>query len=228
MIRDVPLRSRGKWTRKASQDLVRLFLDLMQPCVYDLMIDSCPTILPWRPYRYTSMLTGFRRTSPASLSTLSMCVVQPSPVVDGVIAATRRVLRSCLHLDMLVLSLDTTCTALPTVGVGSSSSSNSGRHAAAPAVVMLPTSQHAALARQCDHCLYVLPFALRARIMWHDIAARGGTYGGSGVSGTTQDVSAFVQAWCEAEERGAMSVMQRLAEKAVPSSCGRKSGTWMR
>ncbi len=167
---------------------------------------------------YTSTLSGFRGTSPASLPALthvalSTRAVQPSAIVDEVVAAARRMLRSCPHLVMLVLSLDTTGTALATAAGGSSN--GGGGNAAAPAIITLPASWRTALARQRDPRLYVLPFALRARIMWRDIATGDGMCGGGGASGATQDVFACAQAWREADERGATSVMVRLAEEAA-------------
>ncbi len=62
---------------------------------------------------YTSTLCGFRGTSPASLPSLthialSTRATQPPSVIDEVLAAARRVLSTCPHLVMLVLSLDGT------------------------------------------------------------------------------------------------------------------------
>ena len=162
---------------------------------------------------YTSTLSGFRGTSPASLPTLThvaLCTraTQPSPVIDEVIAAARRVLTSCPHLVMLVLSLDTTGSAHTTAAVGSGSSSSSSSNAP-PSIITLPAPWRTALARQRDPRLYVLPFALHARMMWRDIAA------GGGAGSTTQDVFACAQAWREAEERGAASIMVRLATEVA-------------
>ena len=170
---------------------------------------------------YTSTLSGFRGTSPASLPALThvaLCTraTQPSPVIDEVIAAVRRVLSSCPNLVMLVLSLDTTgsahMTAVSAGGSGGSSSSNSiygGGGNAMPSIITIPAPWRSALARQRDPRLYVLPFALHARAMWRDIAA--GDVAGS----ATQDVFAWAQAWREAEERGAASIMVRLATEVA-------------
>ena len=46
-------------------------------------------------------------------------------------------------------------------------------------------------------------------MMWRDIAA------GGGAGSTTQDVFACAQAWREAEERGAASIMVRLATEVA-------------
>ncbi|KAN0118340.1 hypothetical protein V8E52_005316 [Russula decolorans] len=103
---------------------------------------------------YTSTLCGFRGTSPASLPSLthialSTRATQPPSVIDEVLAAARRVLSTCPHLVMLVLSLDSTGST-PT-----------------------PAAIAATLGRQRDPRLHVLPFALHARIMWRDIVAGG-------------------------------------------------------
>jgi hypothetical protein len=50
--------------------------------------------------------------------------------------------------------------------------------------------------------------------MWRDIAGAGES-GGAGGGGPTQDIFACAQAWREAEERGATSVMLRLAAEAA-------------
>jgi hypothetical protein len=169
---------------------------------------------------YTSTLSGFRGTSPASLPILThvaLCTraTQPSPVIDEVIAAVRRVLSSCPHLVMLVLSLDTTGSPHTTATAGSgsssssSSSSSSGSSNAPPSFITLPAPWRAALARQRDPRLYVLPFALHARMMWRDIAA------GDAAGSSTQDVFACAQEWRKAEERGAASIMARLATEVA-------------
>jgi len=44
VIRDAPLRSGGEWIMKILRDLVRSFPDTY---ALSLMVDSCPTILPW-------------------------------------------------------------------------------------------------------------------------------------------------------------------------------------
>ena len=161
---------------------------------------------------YTSTLSGFRGTSPASLPALTHVVLctramQPSPVIDEVIAAARRVLSSCPHLVMLVLSLDTTGTAHTAAAAGAGASGGSGN--ATPSAITLPAAWRTALARQRDPRLHVLPFALHARVMWRDIAA--GDVAGS----ATQDVFACAQAWREAEERGAASILMRMATEVA-------------
>jgi len=158
---------------------------------------------------YTATLSGFRGTSPASLPALThvaLCTraTQPSPVIDEVIAAVRRVLSSCPHLVMLVLSLDTIASAAASGAGGSSSSGNATSY-----ITTVPAPWRTALARQRDPRLYVLPFALHARAMWRDIAA--GDVAGS----TTQDVFACAQAWREAEERGLAPIMMRLAAEVA-------------
>lgn len=166
---------------------------------------------------YTSTLSGFRGTSPASLPALThvaLCTraTQPSPVIDEVIAATRRVLSSCPHLVMLVLALDTTGSAHTTSATcagGSGGGGGGGGGYAMPSIITLPAPWRTALARQRDPRLYVLPFALHARAMWRDISA--GDVAGS----ATQDVFACAQAFREAEERGAASIMVRLATEVA-------------
>jgi hypothetical protein len=174
---------------------------------------------------YTSTLSGFRGTSLACLPALTHVALatraaQPPTVVDEVLAAARRVLTSCPHLVMLVLSLDTTGTAHTTSAAAAAAaaacaggSGDSNLAGATSSIITLSAPWRAALARQRDPRLYVLPFALHARIMWRDIAGAGEA-GGAGGSGVTQDIFACAQAWREAEERGATSVMERLAEDA--------------
>lgn len=171
---------------------------------------------------YTSTLCGFRGTSPASLPSLthialSTRATQPPSVIDEVLAAARRVLSTCPHLVMLVLSLDSTgstptpaAIAASTAAVAATTAScaHGGIGTATPSIITLPVPWRAALARQRDPRLHVLPFALHARIMWRDIVAGGE---GSGV----QDVFACAQAWRDAEARGATSVMLRLAAEAA-------------
>ncbi|KAI0278422.1 hypothetical protein BGY98DRAFT_541153 [Russula aff. rugulosa BPL654] len=173
---------------------------------------------------YTSTLCGFRGTSPASLPSLthvalSTRATQPPSVIDDVLAAARRVLSTCPHLVMLVLSLDSTgSTPTPTAIAASAaaaaaaatpaSCAHGGIGIATPSIITLPVPWRAALARQRDPRLHVLPFALHARIMWWDVVAGGE---GSGV----QDVFACAQAWRDAEARGVTSVMLRLAAEAA-------------
>jgi len=177
---------------------------------------------------YTSTLSGFRGTSPACLPALTHVALatraaQPPIVVDEVLAAARRVLTSCPHLVMLVLSLDTTGTAHATSAAAAAAAaactSGSGGSDLASAttsssIITLSAPWRAALARQRDPRLYVLPFALHARIIWRDIAGAEET-GDAGGSGMTQDIFACAQAWREAEERGVTSVMLRLAAEAA-------------
>jgi hypothetical protein len=114
---------------------------------------------------------------------------------------------------MLVLSLDTSGSAAAASGAnGSSSSSGSGSGGnATPYTVPLPATWRTALARQRDPRLYVLPFALHARVIWREIAA--GDVAGGGAA--TQDVFACAQAWREAEERGIAPIMARLATEVA-------------
>ncbi|KAF8492183.1 hypothetical protein F5888DRAFT_1806908 [Russula emetica] len=172
---------------------------------------------------YTSTLCGFRGTSPASLPSLthialSTRATQPPSVIDEVLAAARRVLSTCPHLAMLVLSLDSTGSTPAPAAIAASTAAAAAATAAScahggigtvtPSIITLPVPWRAALARQRDPRLHVLPFALHARIMWRDIVAGGE---GSGV----QDVFACAQAWRDAEARGATSVMLRLAAEAA-------------
>jgi hypothetical protein len=173
---------------------------------------------------YTSTLCGFRGTSPASLPSLthialSARATQPPSVIDEVLAAARRMLSTCPHLVMLVLSLDSTgstptpaaiaaSTAAAAAAATATSCSHGGIGTATPSIITLPVPWRAALARQRDPRLHVLPFALHARVMWRDIVASGE---GSGV----QDMFAYAQAWRDAEARGATSVMVRLAAEAA-------------
>jgi hypothetical protein len=170
---------------------------------------------------YTSTLCGFRGTSPASLPSLthialSTRATQPPSVIDEVLAAARRVLSTCPHLVMLVLSLDSTGSTPTPAAIAAStaaaaataaSCAHGGIGTATPSIITLPVPWRAALGRQRDPRLHVLPFALHARIMWRDIVAGGE----SGV----QDVFAWAQAWRDAEARGASSVMLRLAAEAA-------------
>ncbi|KAH9979141.1 hypothetical protein BJV74DRAFT_134913 [Russula compacta] len=167
---------------------------------------------------YTSTLTGFRGTSPASLPALthialSTRAAQPSHVIDDVIAAARRVLSSCPNLVILVLTLDA-------AGSGpTSSSSGAAGGSVTPSIIMLPPLWRAALARQRDPRLHVLPFGLHARIMWRDVigdaeCAEAET-AGAGAGARALDIFACAQAWRDAEARGATSVMLRLAAEAA-------------
>ena len=175
---------------------------------------------------YTSTLCGFRGTSPASLPSLTHIALttratQPPTTIDEVLATAKRVLSTCPHLVMLVLSLDATgSTPTPTAitsaaaaaaaAAGNDTCPHEGSGTATHSIVTLPVPWRAALARQRDPRLHVLPFALHARIMWQDVVA-GADGGGSGA----QDVFACAQAWREAEARGATSVMLLLAAEAA-------------
>ena len=170
---------------------------------------------------YTSTLCGFRGTSPASLPSLTHIALttratQPLSVIDEVLTAARCVLSTCPHLVMLVLSLDSTGSTPTPASIAASTAAAAatapscaqGSGTATPSIITLPIPWRAALARQRDPRLHVLPFAPHARIMWWDIVAGGD---GSGV----QDVFACAQAWRDAEARGATSVMLRLAAEAA-------------
>jgi hypothetical protein len=152
---------------------------------------------------FTSTLSGFRGTSPASLPALTHVALatRAAQPIDEVLAGARRMLSTCPHIAVLVLSLDATGGAAPT--------SSSNNAALAPSIITLPAPWRAALARQRDPRLHVLPFALHARIMWRDIVA------GTGTAGGAQDVFAIAQAWREAEARGAAHVLLRLAAEAA-------------
>ena len=174
---------------------------------------------------YTSTLCGFRGSSPASLPSLTHIALttratQPPSIIDEVLAAAKRVLSTCPHLVMLVLSLDATgstptpstiTSAAAAAAAANATCTHGGSGTATPSIITLPVPWRAALARQRDPRLYLLPFALHARIMWRDVVA--GTEGGGG-SGA-QDVFACAQAWREAEARGATSVMLLLAAEAA-------------
>jgi len=171
---------------------------------------------------YTSTLCGFRGTSPASLPSLthialSTRATQPPSVIDEVLAAARRVLSTCPHLVMLVLSLDGTgSTPTPTTIAASTAAAaaaaatctHGSSGTTTPSIVTLPVPWRAALARQRDPRLHVLPFALHARIMWWDIVT-------DGEGAEAQDIFTCAQAWRDAEARGATSVMVRLAAEAA-------------
>ena len=171
---------------------------------------------------YTSTLSGFRGTSPASLPSLthialSTRATQPPSIIDEVLAAARRMLSTCPHLVMLVLSLDPTGSTHTPAAIAASTAAAAATAAscahgavgtATPYIITLPVPWRAALARQRDPRLHVLPFALHARIMWRDIVAGGENSG-------VQDVFACAQAWRDAEARGATPVMLRLAAEAA-------------
>ena len=173
---------------------------------------------------YTSTLCGFRGTSPASLPSLTHIALttratQPPSTIDEVLAAARRVLSTCPHLAMLVLSLDATGSA-PSPAVASAAAAASVANASCThtvsetvthSIITLPVPWRAALARQRDPRLHVLPFALHSRIMWQDIVAGAEDAGGSGA----HDVFSCAQAWRDAEARGATSVMLLLAAEAA-------------
>jgi hypothetical protein len=167
---------------------------------------------------YTSTLAGFRETSPASLPALTHLAltaraIQPQAVIDEVIAGVRRILAACPNLVMLVLTLDHVPLAIPAASSGGSNGNDILQFPGIPATT-LPEPWCAALARQRDPRLHILPFALHPRLIWQDIAADDG--GGSGSdegedakAGRMRDVFAYAQAWREAEACGAMNVMKR-------------------
>ncbi|KAH9991887.1 hypothetical protein BJV77DRAFT_1068020 [Russula vinacea] len=159
---------------------------------------------------------------PPSLTHIALTTraTQPPSIIDEVLAAAKRVLSTCPHLVMLVLSLDATgstptpstiTSAAAAAAAANATCTHGGSGTATPSIITLPVPWRAALARQRDPRLYLLPFALHARIMWRDVVA--GTEGGGG-SGA-QDVFACAQAWREAEARGATSVMLLLAAEAA-------------
>ncbi|KAH9959983.1 hypothetical protein BC827DRAFT_427927 [Russula dissimulans] len=159
---------------------------------------------------YTSTLSGFRDSSPASLPALthvalSTRAAQPPAIIDEVLAGARRVLSNCPHLAILVLSLHGTTSGGP--NTTSPGNTGAGGGGAGLVAITLPALWRAALVRQRDPRLHVLPFALHARVMWRDVVAGG--------SGGPQDVFACAQAWREAESRGATSVLQRIAGEAA-------------
>ena len=173
---------------------------------------------------YTSTLCGFRGTSPASLPSLTHIALttratQPPSTIDEVLAAARRVLSTCPHLAMLVLSLDATgstpspavTSAAAAAAVANASCTHAVSETVTLSIITLPVPWRAALARQRDPRLHVLPFALHARIMWQDIVTGPEGVGGSGA----HDVFACAQAWRDAEARGATSVMLLLAAEAA-------------
>jgi hypothetical protein len=166
---------------------------------------------------YTSTLTGFRSTSPATLPALTHLALttraaQPQTVIDEVIASARCVLATCPNLSILVLSLDHVNFAIPS---SSSSVGNNGngtlQYPGVPAIT-LPQAWRLALVRQRDPRLHVLPFALHPRLMWRDVAGGdGGDESEVTITGGVRDVFAYAQAWREAEACGATSDLLRLA-----------------
>jgi hypothetical protein len=140
---------------------------------------------------YTSTLTGFRGTSPATLPALthialSTRATQTPAIIDDVLASARRVLSACPELAMLVLALEGAQVQAQV------------ELAQAQGSIALPAPWRAALARQRDPRLYVLPFALRARLAWQDIIAG------------APDVFACARVWRDAEARGDADGMLRL------------------
>ncbi|KAI0246921.1 hypothetical protein BJV78DRAFT_88112 [Lactifluus subvellereus] len=170
---------------------------------------------------YTSTLTGFRGTSPASLPALTHLALitratQPQAVIDEVLAGARRVLATCPNLAILVLALDHVGLTVP-----SSTSGGNGNGTlqgpGAPAII-LPPPWCAALARQRDPRLHVLPFALHPRLMWRGIvgdSAGSGDQDEDAAVGGARDVFAYAQAWREAQACGATTVMLRLAAEVA-------------
>ena len=145
---------------------------------------------------YTSTLTGFRDTSPADLPALthvalSTRAAQTPATIDEVLASARRVLAACPELAMLVLALEG-AQVQAQMELAQEEAHDSG------ATPPLPAPWRAALARQRDPRLYILPFALRARLAWQDIVAG------------APDVFACARAWREAEARGDAAGMLRL------------------
>ncbi|KAI0261890.1 hypothetical protein BC834DRAFT_421921 [Gloeopeniophorella convolvens] len=135
---------------------------------------------------HTSTLSGFRDSSLASLPALTHVALttratQASHAIDEVLASARRVLATCPNLKMLVLSLD-------------------GAHGVLPAPWRAALS--VAPARQRDQRLYVLPYARRPRVEWHDIASG------------APDVFDFARVWRDAEARGLHATTVRLAAEA--------------
>ncbi|KAI9509574.1 hypothetical protein F5148DRAFT_1345502 [Russula earlei] len=172
---------------------------------------------------YTSTLSGFRGTSPASLPelthvALSTRAAQPAAVIDEVLAGARRLLKTCPNLAILVLSLHAAgsgsgsgSAAAAAAGTAGAGSGGAGSGSSTPAVVSLPASWRVALARQRDPRLHVLPFGLHARTMWRDVVAGADDRSGA----PPRDVFACAQAWREAEARGATSVLLRLAAEVA-------------
>ncbi|KAI9447215.1 hypothetical protein BJY52DRAFT_363138 [Lactarius psammicola] len=168
---------------------------------------------------YTSTLTGFRGTSPASLPALTHIALatraaQPPAIVDEVLASARRVLAACPDLAMLVLALDGA--QMPAqvqaqmqvqelahaLGLGPSHPPSTSLGS-----IALPAPWRGALAqlpaRQRDPRLHVLPFALHARLAWQDVIA------------DAPDVFACARAWRDAEARGDAAGMLRLAAEVA-------------
>ena len=161
---------------------------------------------------YTSTLTGFRGSSPASLPALTHIALatratQAPAIIDEVLASARRVLAACPDLAMLVLALDGA--QMPAqVQAQMQMQELALAHNLEPAQsppslgsIALPAPWRSA--RQRDPRLYVLPFALRARLAWQDIIAG------------APDVFACARAWRDAEARGDASAMVRLAAEVA-------------
>jgi hypothetical protein len=167
---------------------------------------------------YTSTLTGFRGSSPASLPALthialSTRAAQPPAIIDEVLASARRVLAACPDLAMLVLALDGAqmpAQVQTQMQVQELALAHGLGHTQSPpplGAIALPASWRTALAqlsaRQRDPRLHVLPFALRARIAWQDLI------------GGAPDVFACARAWRDAEARGDAAAMLRLAAEVA-------------
>ena len=166
---------------------------------------------------YTSTLTGFRGSSPASLPALthialSTRAAQPNAIIDEVLASARRVLSACPDLAMLVLALEGAqipAQVQTQMQLQELVLSHHGQSEPAPSfgISALPAPWCSALtqlsARQRDPRLYVVPFALRARLAWQDII------------GGAPDVFACARAWRNAEARGDAASMLRLVEEVA-------------
>jgi hypothetical protein len=169
---------------------------------------------------YTSTLTGFRGSSPASLPALTHIALatraaQPPAIIDEVLASVRRVLAACPDLSMLVLGLDGA--QIPAQvhaqaqmqelaqahGLGPAPPAAAAQSSPPPlGTLALPAPWRAA--RQRDPRLHVLPFALRARLAWQDIIAG------------SPDVFACARLWRDAEASGdAVALLQLAAEVAA-------------
>ncbi|KAF8266362.1 hypothetical protein EI94DRAFT_1786989 [Lactarius quietus] len=161
---------------------------------------------------YTSTLTGFRGSSPASLPALthialSTRAAQPPAIIDEVLASARRVLSACPDLAMLVLALDgihMPAQVQVQMQMQELALAHGLGHAQSPpplGSIALPAPWRSA--RQRDPRLYVLPFALRARLAWQDI-----------IMGVP-DMFACAREWRDAEARGDAGAMLRLAAEVA-------------
>jgi hypothetical protein len=168
---------------------------------------------------YTSALTGFRGTSPASLPALTHLALttraaQPQAAIDEVLAGIRRILATCPNLVILVLALDHL-----NLTISSSTSSGNGNGMFQGPAITLPPPWSGSLARQRDPRLHILPFALHPRLMWRGIV--GDSDDGAGdqdedaAVGGARDVFAYAQAWREAQACGATTVKQQLAAEVA-------------